>query len=558
MPHDVFISYSNKDKSVSEALCANLEAAGIRCWIAPRDMPPGDDWLAAVPRAISQSRLMVLVFSASSNSSDYVSRELFLAANNKLVVIPFMIENIQPEPGKQYYLARAHWLDATNPPTQAQINALTLRVLELLPLQKPLLEGESLLEEKNPLADMEQLERLKKDLPGWNKRRQANPGAKIYLAGADLTGADLNGADLHAANLLGANLNGVDLSGDDLHGADLSRANLKRANLSSANLNRAKFTGAKLYRADFSDALLNDANLMGADLKYADLRDAHLKRANLCWADLSASSFRGADLRGAILCEAKLHKADFTESNLTGADFTNAKFGATVLGGIDLSETTGLDKVKHKYPSQVSTGTLERSKGKISEAFLRGCGLSDWEIESAKLYQPSLSAQAGDAILYRMHDLRFGQALQINPLFISYCHADGPFVDEMEDQLDKNGIRFWRDIHDAPAGPLEKIVDREMRLHPTVLLVLSENSTRSDWVEHETRKARALAKELGRDVLCPVALDDSWKDSAWPERLREQIMEYNILDFSQWQDPVEFAKVFKKLIAGLDLFYKPG
>jgi hypothetical protein len=157
-----------------------------------------------------------------------------------------------------------------------------------------------------------------------------------------------------------------------------------------------------------------------------------------------------------------------------------------------------------------------------------------------------------------MHDLRFGQALQINPLFISYNHKDGVFIDDMEKSLNEKGIRFWRDIHAATAGPLEKIVDRAMRLNPTVLLVLSENSVRSDWVEHEAESARELEKELGRHVLCPVALDDAWKDCAWEQRLRRQIEKYNILDFSKWQDEEEFARMFKRLIAGLDLFYKEG
>jgi hypothetical protein len=121
MTHVVFISYSNKDKPIADGICANLETAGIRCWIAPRDIAPGEDWPTAISRAISQSRIMVLVFSASSNSSEDVGRELILAANNKLVIIPFKIENIEPEPGKQYYLARTHWLDAINPPTQEQI-----------------------------------------------------------------------------------------------------------------------------------------------------------------------------------------------------------------------------------------------------------------------------------------------------------------------------------------------------------------------------------------------------------------------------------------------------
>jgi hypothetical protein len=137
MGHDVFISYSSKDKPIADAICANLEAAGIRCWIAPRDIAPGEDWPAAISRAISQTHIMVLVFSAFSNSSEDVSRELILAANSKLVIIPFKIENIEPEPGKQYYLARTHWLDAINPPTTEQIQELVNRVKMLVPPREP-------------------------------------------------------------------------------------------------------------------------------------------------------------------------------------------------------------------------------------------------------------------------------------------------------------------------------------------------------------------------------------------------------------------------------------
>jgi len=133
MAHDVFISYSSKDKPIADAICANIESAGVRCWIAPRDIAPGEDWPAAITQAISQSRVMVLVFSANSNSSDDVSRELMLAAHSKLVIIPFKIEDVEPEPGKQYYLARTHWLDAINPPTHAQINTLIERVKVLIP-----------------------------------------------------------------------------------------------------------------------------------------------------------------------------------------------------------------------------------------------------------------------------------------------------------------------------------------------------------------------------------------------------------------------------------------
>jgi hypothetical protein len=132
MSHDVFISYSSKDKPIADAICANLESASVRCWIAPRDVAAGEDWPTAIANAIASSRIMVLVFSMNANSSDQISRELSVAADCKLVIIPFKIDDARPEPGKQYYLSRTHWLDAMNPPTKEQIQSLVLRVSKIL------------------------------------------------------------------------------------------------------------------------------------------------------------------------------------------------------------------------------------------------------------------------------------------------------------------------------------------------------------------------------------------------------------------------------------------
>ena len=75
-------------------------------------------------------------------------------------------------------------------------------------------------------------------------------------------------------------------------------------------------------------------------------------------------------------------------------------------------------------------------------------------------------------------------------------------------------------------------------------------------VGHIVRTARLLDKETKRDILCPVALDYSWKNSSWSKRFMEQLMEYNILDFSVWEDNDKFGIIFNKLIDGLELFYK--
>jgi hypothetical protein len=52
MNFDVFISYSTKDATAAKATCAALEAAKIRCWIAPRDIVPSASWGASIVRAI--------------------------------------------------------------------------------------------------------------------------------------------------------------------------------------------------------------------------------------------------------------------------------------------------------------------------------------------------------------------------------------------------------------------------------------------------------------------------------------------------------------------------
>src|SRR3978361_324462 len=92
MAHDVFVSYSSKDKPVADAVVAALEARGVGCWVAPRDIPPGSDYGAAIIEGINGSRVMVLIFSGNSNSSPQVVREVERAVNKQLHIIPFRIE----------------------------------------------------------------------------------------------------------------------------------------------------------------------------------------------------------------------------------------------------------------------------------------------------------------------------------------------------------------------------------------------------------------------------------------------------------------------------------
>lgn len=376
------------------------------------------------------------------------------------------------------------------------------------------------------MANEEQLRILKKGVEAWNEWRKENSTTKVDLSGADLSGVHLTGVDLRDARLTRV---------------DFRDSNLQKARLSLANLSRATFIGASLNQANLKETRLSGTILINADLRDADLSSAYLHKTILAKSDLSGAYF---------------YKAHFSEAYLNESRFTNTAFADTTLGATDLSLVIELEKASHHGPSTIGIDTIHKSKGEIPESFLRGCGLSDTDIEYAKLSNPDFSNEEVNKILYRVYELRASQAVQISPLFISYSHADGTFVDKLESYLNEKGIRFWRDVHDMKSGRIETQIDRAIRQNPTVLLILSEYSLKSDWVEHEVRMARELEKELTHDVLCPVALDDSWKNSAWPKRVMEQIMEYNILDFSAWRDDGKFGSTFNKLIDGLELFYK--
>ena len=132
MSHDVFISYSSKDKPVADAVCATLEGTGVRCWIAPRDIVPGTEWGEAIIRALDDSRVLVLVFSANANASPQIRREVERAVHKEVPVIPMRIENVLPERSLEYFLSAPHWLDALTPPLEQHLERLTQTVKSLL------------------------------------------------------------------------------------------------------------------------------------------------------------------------------------------------------------------------------------------------------------------------------------------------------------------------------------------------------------------------------------------------------------------------------------------
>ena len=122
--HQVFISYASADHQAAEVATAAIERRGIRCWMAPRDVPAGAEYAEAIMQAIGECRLFVMIFSARANHSEHVHREVGRAVDHALPLLVFRLENAPPSGALEYYLSDLQWLDAFPAPFAAQVDKL--------------------------------------------------------------------------------------------------------------------------------------------------------------------------------------------------------------------------------------------------------------------------------------------------------------------------------------------------------------------------------------------------------------------------------------------------
>lgn len=260
----------------------------------------------------------------------------------------------------------------------------------------------------------------------------------------------------------------------------------------------------------------------------SDLTGADLRRA-----DLSAATLFKAVLRKAILRKAALGRADLSGADLTKADLRKTMLKNTVLGNVNLSKTKGLKTCKHKGPSTIDHRTLQRS-GQLPLAFLRGVGLPDALIE----YLPSL----------------LNQAIQMYSCFISYSAKDEDFTQRLHADLQDKGVRCWFAPHDLPIGAKTlDAIDQAIRTRDKLLLILSEHSIASEWVEDEVTAAFEEERRRGGEaVLFPIRLDDAVFDTreAWAGKLRAN---RNIGNFRQWKDHDAYRKGLERLLRDLQV-----
>jgi hypothetical protein len=273
-----------------------------------------------------------------------------------------------------------------------------------------------------------------------------------------------------------------------------------------------------------------------------DFRCARLVTEDLCDADLYRAEFSGACLvgthfTGANLGCTTLFGTILKDADVRDADFTKAAIAYCAFGNMDLSEAKGLETAKHFAPSALGIDTLYKSKGKIPESFLRGCGVPDSFIRAI----PLLLAAAKPIELYSV--------------FISYSSKDDDFVRQLHSRLYADHANVYFAPKDLRSGDkIRPTIHEKIWEHEKLIVVVSRSSLKSEWVESEVAVAMEKERKKKRTVLIPIRLDDAVErvKTGWAVDVRQR----QIGDFRTWKTHDAFEQAYARLLR--DLQAKPG
>src|SRR5438876_402495 len=281
------------------------------------------------------------------------------------------------------------------------------------------------------------------------------------------------------------------------------------------------------------------------DLLRQGVTDRHVWRTqhpdiqpNLSVANLGEANRTYTNLSSIDLSEANLRYANLSFANLTYADLSEAQVGLTIFGSVDLRTVKGLETVRHFSPSIIGTDTLLRLEGDIPETCLRQAGLTDAFIT-------------------------YTRSLVQNPIeyytcFISYSSQDQEFVERLYTDLQAKGVRCWYAPEDLRIGEqFWHRIDESVRLHDKLLVVLSQHSVNSKWVEREVMAALEKEQQQHKWVLFPITLDERVMQTSllWAATIRRS---RHIGDFTCWKDHDAYQKGLERLMRDLQPHHPPA
>jgi hypothetical protein len=204
---------------------------------------------------------------------------------------------------------------------------------------------------------------------------------------------------------------------------------------------------------------------------------------------------------------------------------------STIFSDTDLTGALGLELCRHGGPSTLDYRTL-LTHGPLPDLFLKGCGLPDDFIEYIR------SARSDGKRYYSC--------------FISHSMKDGEFVNQLENDLGLAHVRYWLSEKDLKFGAkLLESFHTAIGSNDRLIVICSESSLRSAWVEDEISKAFSMERERGIPIVIPIRIDEAVlkASTGWPAKLRDGRY---IGDFTDWHSPEAYRRSFQKLLGALE------
>jgi len=296
---------------------------------------------------------------------------------------------------------------------------------------------------------------------------------------------------------------------------DLSDLHFKVVVSEQMNYQAKKYPNGGIWMNPFSYFDFSNVNLSGAHLSDCNFADCSFYKANLSGARFLRTQFINVDFRHTI--------------------FDNAACGHTVFGDVDLSLSTGLETTQHYGLSMLGTDTYLRSKGRIPDVFLRGCGIPDNVIAVL----PSLVAET----------------LKNPSLQILYHVDDQAFVDQLHQRLTASGFRVWLHGRDYWLGDKERQY-ASMVMGDTFdyrIVCSSQSSLASKWFNITDKHGVHIfhRRPEGEKGFVILDLDGRLRELDTPQPLVGRLQQKTIQPYNDWQNADTFDESFDYLVRWL-------
>lgn len=384
------------------------------------------------------------------------------------------------------------------------------------------------------MAGKEELKALRKGVKYWNSWREAE-----LIQTPDLSNhccfdpSDFSNINLSFANLSNSRFYNCNFDKANVENAIWSDSEITNCSFVHSNLKNATVIFSKLNGSDFSDATLTGLKAIAADFSTAQLRNTNMSNSTL-----AACVFWGANLTNVNLTSSNLQNANFTDSILDNTDFKSASIGSTLFLRTSLNDALNLSSLFANEKSIIDLETIIKSRSQLKTLI-------------SKIGIPMKSE---DHVL----DIFDSSISQLYPVFLSHSSIDKPFASKVYNELSNQGCQIWYDEYQInPGDVIHKKIYHGIENFDKLLLICSENSLNSWWVNDEIEKIlakeRQLTKKYGKqyNLLIPIKIDDYVH--SWDSHYKTIIEQRSIGDFKNWNSKDQFEKSIAHLMKGLSV-----